>query len=133
MICGTPDIDIELLKQHTIYEGYTSTSRTVIYFWNVLKTFTPHERTLFLKFVWGRSRLPVTEEAFSNPMKIQKLDRSNPDSVLPLSHTCFFSIEIPAYTSKQILKEKLLYSILHCRAIDTDYTSTAIQGRDSNW
>ncbi|KAG2382979.1 hypothetical protein C9374_004946 [Naegleria lovaniensis] len=131
-ICGIPDVDVEKLKQHTIYEGYTVQSKEVKYFWEILHSFSPEQRSLFLKFVWGRGRMPYNEsEAFTNPMKIQKLDRPNPDSVLPLSHTCFFSIEIPPYSTKEIMKEKLLYAIVNCKAIDIDFTTTAIEAQNA--
>nr|CAG4713265.1 unnamed protein product [Naegleria fowleri] len=131
-ICGIPDVDVEKLKQHTIYEGYTAQSKEVKYFWEILQSFSPEQRSLFLKFVWGRGRMPYNEsEAFTNPMKIQKLDRPNPDNVLPLSHTCFFSIEIPPYSTKEIMKDKLLYAIVNCKAIDIDFTTTAIEAQNA--
>lgn len=42
------------------------------------------------------------------------------DLMLPVAHTCFFSIELPRYSTKDILKDKLTYAITHCQAIDTD-------------
>jgi E3 ubiquitin-protein ligase HERC2 len=48
------------------------------------------------------------------------LHHNNPDIALPTSHTCFFSLEVPKYSSFEILKEKLKYAISHCQAIDTD-------------
>ncbi|EFC47682.1 ubiquitin protein ligase [Naegleria gruberi] len=130
-VCGIPDVDVEKLKQHTIYEGYTIQSREIKHFWEIMQAFSPEQRSLFLKFVWGRGRMPYNEsEAFSNPMKIQKLDRPNPDIVLPLSHTCFFSIELPSYSTKEIMKEKLLYAIINCKAIDIDFTTSAIEAQN---
>ena len=40
-----------------------------------------------------------------------------------MAHTCFFSIEIPRYSSKDIMREKMLYAIYNCIAIDGDETS----------
>ena len=42
------------------------------------------------------------------------------DIMLPIAHTCFFSIEIPKYSIYEILRDKLKYAITHCQAIDTD-------------
>eukprot|EP00817_Percolomonadidae_sp_ATCC50343_P004585 CAMPEP_0117432450 /NCGR_PEP_ID=MMETSP0758-20121206/11934_1 /TAXON_ID=63605 /ORGANISM="Percolomonas cosmopolitus, Strain AE-1 (ATCC 50343)" /LENGTH=1620 /DNA_ID=CAMNT_0005222371 /DNA_START=1141 /DNA_END=6003 /DNA_ORIENTATION=+ len=122
---GSPDIDLDVLKKHTVYEGYNAKSREIKYFWKVLEEFTKEQRSMYLRFVWGRSRLPIDESAYTHPMKIQKLSRKNPDQVLPLSHTCFFSIELPPYSSKSVLKRKLLYAITNCKAIDTDFTNEA--------
>ncbi len=133
LICGSPIIDLEVLKKHTTYEGYTATSREVKDFWQCLESFDSNERSLYLRFVWGRSRLPITEEGFANHhMKIQRLDRHNHDSVLPLSHTCFFSIELPPYSNITIMRQKLLYAITHCTAIDTDFTTVANEARNIN-
>jgi hypothetical protein len=32
--------------------------------WQMLRNFTPKQRELFLRFVWGRSRLPISSEYF---------------------------------------------------------------------
>ena len=40
--------------------------------------------------------------------------------MLPVAHTCFFSIELPKYSSYEILRDKLKYAITNCQAIDTD-------------
>jgi len=42
------------------------------------------------------------------------------DFMLPVAHTCFFSIELPRYTKYEVLRAKLLYAITNCQAIDTD-------------
>lgn len=34
------------------------------WFWEILSEFTNQERSLFLRFVWGRTRLPRTVEHF---------------------------------------------------------------------
>jgi hypothetical protein len=64
------------------------------FFWEILKNkFDDIERAKFLKFVWGRSRLPVRSQDFASRFKIQTLEASgNPDNFMPISHTCFFSI-----------------------------------------
>ena len=45
-------------------------------FWAVLESFDTAQRSLFLKFVWGRARLAVKDEAFSTPLKIQRLEKA---------------------------------------------------------
>jgi hypothetical protein len=36
------------------------------------------------------------------------------------SHTCFFALDLPAYTREETLREKLLYAARYCTAIDND-------------
>eukprot|EP00761_Pharyngomonas_kirbyi_P003756 gb/GECH01003760.1/.p1 GENE.gb/GECH01003760.1/~~gb/GECH01003760.1/.p1 ORF type:complete len:3504 (+),score=578.80 gb/GECH01003760.1/:1-10512(+) len=125
LVCGVPDIDLETMKKNTIYEGYTSRSRVVNDFWNVLESFTAEQRSMFLRFVWGRDRLPPNEQS-EKCLRLKYLDKPSPDEFLPSSHTCFFSFELPAYTSRDILREKVLYAITHCQAIDTDFVASSV-------
>jgi hypothetical protein len=37
---------------------------------------------------------------------------------LPVAHTCFFQLDLPRYTSKEVLKEKLLSAIYYCKDMD---------------
>ena len=36
------------------------------------------------------------------------------------SHTCFFTIDLPAYSSNEIMYERLNYAITVCSSIDGD-------------
>lgn len=84
----------------------------------MFEDFTYDERALYLRFVWGRSRLPLPGEGSDNH-SISFIS-SDGDKKLPIAHTCFFEIEIPKYSSQEIMKEKMLYAIRFCQAIDTD-------------
>jgi hypothetical protein len=69
--------------------------------------------------VWGRTRLPATGKF--KQFKLGPLNKGgNIDNYLPVSHTCFFKLDLPAYTSKEVMREKLTYAITHCQAIDLD-------------
>lgn len=60
IVVGRADINVALLKENTEYgEGYNENSNAVKLFWNVITSFSDEERELYLKFVWGRSRLPL--------------------------------------------------------------------------
>ena len=124
LVCGAADIKIDILRANTEYSnGANESDPHITYFWEVLTEMTPKERQLFLKFVWGRSRLPASK-TFTH-MKITKLVPRGPvDSYLPVTHTCFFTIDLPPYNSKAVMKDKLLYAITHCTAIDLDTTPT---------
>jgi hypothetical protein len=88
----------------------------------VLTQFTTKEKELFLRFVWGRSRLPLTSEDFEQKFVLMTAP-DNSDETLPISHTCFFQLELPRYSSAEVLKRKLLYAITECREIDTDHAA----------
>lgn len=43
-------------------------------------------------------------------------------------------MDLPAYTSKKVMHEKLLYAITHCQSIDADNTTLAQRaGQGINW
>jgi hypothetical protein len=90
----------------------------------VLEELDIEDRRQFLTFAWSRNRLPLTAADWAGQtMKIHTLETRNPNGHLPVSHTCFFSLEWPKYSSKEIAHAKLLYAIRNCRAIDADNTA----------
>ena len=120
LVCGKPILDIELLKENTQYNGCSLNDKLIQNFWKCLEEFSAEERASYLRFVWGRSRLPLTSKDFPMQHRISIKSHNNPDLALPMSHTCFFSIDLPRYSTYEVLKSKLKYAITHCQAIDTD-------------
>ena len=55
----------------------------------------------------------------------EELDREEIDKYLPIGHTCFFSIDLPNYSTIDILREKLIYALDNCLTIDADLTTNA--------
>ena len=125
IICGNPVIDVELLQRVVEYEGYTGDEEIIGYFWDTLREMTTSERKLFLQFVWARNRLPMKESGFDAPFKIQKDARSanNGDYPLPSASTCFFSLSLPQYPCKEVLREKLLFAIENVTTMESDYVT----------
>ena len=116
---------------HTTYEGCSERDAHVGFFWDVMDALEHEERRAFLRFTWGRSRLPLDHAGFDQQFKIQAFGRHPPDRYYPVAHTCFFSLELPAYTSAAVCYEKLLYAITNCQAIDIDTTQSARENRDA--
>lgn len=54
------------------------------------------------------------------------MDELRDTNKLPLGKTCFFRIELAPYESAKLLKQKLLYAIHHCTAIDADYDRVSV-------
>jgi len=122
MVCGSPHIPVDSLKAITSYKNIDASEPLVTWFWEVIEEFTSIERSLFLRFVWGRARLPRTAADFrGRDFVFQILEKfSPPNMYLPESYTCFFMLKMPRYTSKAILREKLKYAIHFCKSIDSD-------------
>ncbi|XP_071984721.1 E3 ubiquitin-protein ligase HECTD3 [Engystomops pustulosus] len=113
-VCGDPEISVDALKKLTCFEDLEPTDIRVQYFWEALNNFTNEDRSRFLRFVTGRSRLPA-------PIYIYP-DKSGSDTTdsLPESSTCSSTLYLPNYPSVKICEEKLRYAAYNCVAIDTD-------------
>eukprot|EP00823_Brevimastigomonas_motovehiculus_P001020 TRINITY_DN1143_c0_g3_i2.p1 TRINITY_DN1143_c0_g3~~TRINITY_DN1143_c0_g3_i2.p1 ORF type:complete len:806 (-),score=272.19 TRINITY_DN1143_c0_g3_i2:175-2481(-) len=122
-VCGEKQMDVELFEQMTEYHGCTRSDAHIEYFWKIIRNrFDNMERAKFLQFVWGRSRLPLRAQDFERKFTISQMSGSarEVDNYMPVSHTCFFSLDLPAYSAEDIMYKRLLYAITHCTAIDAD-------------
>ncbi|RYE98630.1 MAG: hypothetical protein EOO41_02145, partial [Methanobacteriota archaeon] len=80
--CGVQDVDIDLLAAQTEYDASLSPDHPLVTsFWRVLKSFSPAQRRLFLRFTWGRTRLPANAADFQQKFKLQKLDLGSAPAV----------------------------------------------------
>ena len=104
LVAGTPAFDINLWKSKTDSEQISS--KVAQLFWKVMENFTPREQSGFVRFAWGRSRLPP-ERQWTTRMRLTNADRAP----LPVSHTCFFSVELPAYETEAEMRRGLLTAI----------------------
>jgi len=60
-----------LLFSSKILKGCSESDAVVEFFWKALTEYTPEERSMYLRFVWGRSRLPLTSKDFPSPHQIE--------------------------------------------------------------
>ena len=96
------------MKIHTIYEGWSENHPVVQRFWRVIRDFSNKDRSQFLRFAWGRSRLPKSNP-WPRPFKLKYSEAG--DEMLPIAHTCFFQLELPQYSSDAIMRKRLLVAI----------------------
>jgi len=116
---GNKTTDVEKLKSITEYRNCTEQSKVVKMFWNVMSRMSEEDKTLYLKFVWGRQRLPSDCSNLRYNHRIALIEYWDKEA-LPESHTCFFAVDLPDYESEEILEKKLLISIRFCGEIDND-------------
>ncbi|CDJ49815.1 hypothetical protein EBH_0028800 [Eimeria brunetti] len=80
--------------------------------------FDTAHKAAFLQFVTGTSRVPIG--GFKNligmrgPQKFS-IQKAYGEDRLPSAHTCFNQLDLPAYSSKAVLREKLLLAITEGR------------------
>ncbi|POM59214.1 HECT E3 ubiquitin ligase [Phytophthora palmivora] len=135
-MCGVAEVDVKLLQDNTEYDEDLSPNDEFIQrFWRVLESFESEDKRAFLRFVWARSRLPLGSAQFHQKFKIQALASSGTgdgngttattggwmDSQMPKSHTCFFALQLPRYSSDEICRVRLLYAVRNCVEMDGDF------------
>jgi hypothetical protein len=118
-VCGEREVDLALLRRQTRYSRLRADSQLVRWFWRALESYDQKQRESFLRFAWGRSRLPLRADEFTHHFVLTAAHGN--DKTLPSSHTCFFQLDLPEYSSYEILRERLLYACEHGQAIDTDH------------
>lgn len=124
-VCGKTNIDIDLLKKVTVYvangatsgEKYGPEHPTIIHFWEWLSNETDEMQKSFIKFCWGQERIPESQDAFdraaTNKFTIAAMGKhkSSQDERLITADTCFFKLNLPEYSTLEILKKKIVIAI----------------------
>ncbi|XP_028943761.2 E3 ubiquitin-protein ligase UPL1-like isoform X1 [Malus domestica] len=115
LISGLPEIDLADLKANTEYTGYTSSSDVVKWFWDVVESFDKEDMARLLQFVTGTSKVPLEGfralQGISGPQKFQIHKAYGAPDRLPSAHTCFNQLDLPEYTTKEQLHERLILAI----------------------
>ncbi|KAG6685953.1 hypothetical protein I3842_12G137700 [Carya illinoinensis] len=115
LISGLPEIDLDDLKANTEYTGYTAASSAIQWFWEVVKAFNKEDMARLLQFVTGTSKVPLEGfralQGISGPQRFQIHKAYGAPDRLPSAHTCFNQLDLPEYTSKEQLQERLLLAI----------------------
>ena len=115
LVCGKKEVDIELLKQNTKLSGdLKEDSKEVRWLWEILNEITPEEKIKFIKFCWAQERLPTSNEEYVKNQIAFTIKYNKNDSHkngFPKADTCFFNLELPNYTAKNIMKKNLLIAI----------------------
>eukprot|EP00924_Labyrinthula_sp_SR-Ha-C_P002945 augustus_masked-scaffold_13-processed-gene-11.79-mRNA-1 protein AED:0.44 eAED:0.44 QI:0/-1/0/1/-1/1/1/0/1531 len=126
IIVGQINLEVDLLKENTVYgDAVLPSDKQIQFFWLALKSFSAKQKEMYLQFVLGRSRLAHNPDSWERKHKIDLLITTEPDKYLPRSHTCFFSIDLPAYSSFDICRKRLLFAITECKTINADETAVA--------
>jgi len=120
LLCGSEQTawDMTTLIDNTRCDhGYTHSSPTVKYLLEIMTELNAEEQRKFLLFVTGSPRLPLGGfQALEPKLTVVRKEpttsgESDPDSYLPSVNCCFYYLKLPEYSSKSILKERLLFAI----------------------
>jgi ubiquitin-protein ligase E3 C len=105
--------------------GYHPSQPIIHWLWEVVDEMTPDQQRKFLRFMTSCSRQPLLGFSSLVPApciqqtRLREDDRGNDVSDemavgnirLPTSSTCMNLLKLPKYTTKGMLKEKLMYAI----------------------
>lgn len=118
LMSGLPDIDMADLKANVEYTGYTASSPQVNWFWRCVGKMDQEDLARLVMFVTGTSKVPL--EGFSNLQGMNGTQKFQIHRVagntlrLPSAHTCFNQLDLPEYSSAEILSERLLRAVREC-------------------
>ncbi|ORZ27851.1 hypothetical protein BCR41DRAFT_409810 [Lobosporangium transversale] len=109
LICGSPDLDFQALEKITQYEGgFHAKSRIIRWFWETVHAYDEKDKKRLLFFATGSDRVPIGGLGHLS----FTISKNGPDSMrLPTSHTCYNTLMLCAYSSKERLQERLMTAI----------------------
>lgn len=123
-VCGQPRLDIDLLRRHTEYgRGIAPGSRLAETFWSVLGAMSTDEQAMVLRFTYARTKLPTKDATFGRPFRLQLMEPgpgTSADDCLPVAHTCVFQLNLPPYSSADVMHRQLVRASTLCVGYDLD-------------
>merc|ERR1719272_297722 len=122
LACGVSCINVEDWQANTVYRATNPKHQVVKWFWEVVTEFTDEQRCKLLQFTTGTTNLPVegfkglqSARGVSRLFQITLIQPTNggvgPTSPLPHAHTCFNTIDLPAYPNKKEMMDVLMMVI----------------------
>jgi E3 ubiquitin-protein ligase HERC4 len=108
VVVGNENYDWTALEDSAEYKnGYSSSDKTIRWFWQVIHEMSLQDKKKFLLFLTGSDRIPI------QGMKAIKIviQPTNDEKFLPVAHTCFNLLDLPRYKTKERLRYKLMQAI----------------------
>ena len=126
LLVGSDEIDVDELIENTSFSPSFKRRHKKMFF-EIIRSFDQEMLAKFLLFVSASPKPPVG--GFHSPedghkwLHVQELARAtgrhiDPDQFLPGAQTCFVQMQLPKYSSKEIMREKIIYAINHATSIE---------------
>lgn len=110
LIAGFDDIDPDAWEQNADCSG--AEAHICQWFWQVVHELSAEQRGSLLHFTTSSSRLPPG--GFRQMQPRFKLNTTATDTThLPVASTCFNTLNLPVYGSKDVLRERVLSALGH--------------------
>ncbi|EIE25572.1 HECT-domain-containing protein [Coccomyxa subellipsoidea C-169] len=111
LVCGNPLLDFAALQANSRYDGgYSAEHRAVKWLWEIVGELDDEEKRRFLKFFTGSDRAPIG--GLGNLRCIIQRDGTDSQK-LPTAHTCFNTLLLPSYRSREVMSERLRLAIMN--------------------
>lgn len=104
ILMGIDGLDFESIKNTTTYNGYKPTDAVVQYFWEFFYEMKPQKKKKLIQFITGNDRLPV---GGTRALNLVIMKNGCDTDRMPSSQTCFNTLLLPEYSSRDKLREKL--------------------------
>ncbi|XP_065763312.1 probable E3 ubiquitin-protein ligase HERC3 [Muntiacus reevesi] len=109
MMVGNSSYNWEELEETAIYKGdYSATHPTVKLFWETFHEFPLEKKKKFLLFLTGSDRIPIYGMA---SLQIVIQSTASGEEYLPVAHTCYNLLDLPKYSSKEVLRARLTQAL----------------------
>jgi hypothetical protein len=86
--CGAAAVDVAALRASATYAGCSASDAHICHFWAALEGFSQPQRRAFLRFAWGRARLPPPGAPGARHLELQAFGRTaaaaTPNAFLPI-------------------------------------------------
>lgn len=106
VLVGKDVYDWNKLKQNTLYGLHCYADHPIILmFWEVFDELTEDEKMDFVWFVTGFRKIPVF--GIHIQIRAKLIAHGSPDEYFPTTLTCHSILELPAYSKKKIMRNKL--------------------------
>ncbi len=110
---GPNYIDIHDWKKHTNYKNYKPNDKVIKYFWEIVEKYDQTKLSHLLHYTTGSNRVPILGfkylESNRNQVCQFTIVKGNYDkhTPYPKAYTCFNRLELPPYSSKKELEQRL--------------------------
>uniref|UniRef100_A0A8D1KSM4 HECT-type E3 ubiquitin transferase n=1 Tax=Sus scrofa TaxID=9823 RepID=A0A8D1KSM4_PIG len=109
MMVGNSNYNWEELEETAVYKGdYSAAHPTVKLFWETFHEFPLEKKKKFLLFLTGSDRIPIYGMA---SLQIVIQSTASGEDYLPVAHTCYNLLDLPKYSSKEVLRARLTQAL----------------------
>ncbi|KAH8601203.1 hypothetical protein B0O99DRAFT_648611 [Bisporella sp. PMI_857] len=105
---GVQEIDMHEMIGITEYDGWDAQHRSIKDFWSIVEEYSNEQKKKLLEFVTASDRLPV---GGMKNLVFNIYKNGVGDERLPSSSTCYGILQLPEYSSRDVMKQKLAIAL----------------------